>query len=568
MTTFPSIRYNQITFEPFAQVTIIDSFTVYGANVSVTKRERAKFFSPQQGTWNTNIDKAWGDANLVDICQHSEITTANKWRRVLIDTGPPSEDITASCEAAICEVSLPQEESSQDNQKVPPLNEFQITHSDSDHIGNAHKLTESEREEGIRKQALVKLSDTMLEWARDIALFGYKVEFELRFEKPMKGSDFSWKKSNLNVDNHGATTHGLICYYSEKYDDLADGTKLEVNVKITDTDGAHGNRLAFKEKYYTWLKCFKGKKWPKKDLDKFTGQLIRTTEVTGLAALPAAPTLEIRKPRTRMNPDIPGYLNKLGMGVEKLVRRKLAVTDIALHSKKHTFTLDGEVIAVQHYVSPSVNMYRNLGRLELIEEYQNKDYDPERDKIATNRSSTVTYFHRRDLGLKMLFTADAYDRNCDIRSTIFSYTNQENWYIDLPHHGSQVTVDSSFYEVVRAEVYLVCGYHGNVSANPRLATLVAIVKSFENRKRPSGEPFRLFFSSSSIMEDAGGNQSTVAALIGSRWGPKLQQNGQWNYELYRTKSNCGRILFGAQKPAQAHPVLVETVGSYEWIRCH
>jgi hypothetical protein len=88
---------------------------------------------------------------------------------------------------------------------------------------------------------------------------------------------------------------------------------------------------------------------------------------------------------------------------------------------------------VQHYVNPTISGFRDLGRFALIPEYKphNADYDPEMDEIATNRSSTVTMFQRQDLGLKMLFTADAYDRNCDIRRTILSYDDGTDYAMKL-----------------------------------------------------------------------------------------------------------------------------------------
>ena len=80
---------------------------------------------------------------------------------------------------------------------------------------------------------------------------------------------------------------------------------------------------------------------------------------------------------------------------------------------------------VQSYLNPSEKMYRNFGRFDLYNTYEGMipNYNPSRDKIATNRSSTVTLFQRNlhNKKLKMLFTADAYDANCDIRSTLLNW---------------------------------------------------------------------------------------------------------------------------------------------------
>ena len=86
---------------------------------------------------------------------------------------------------------------------------------------------------------------------------------------------------------------------------------------------------------------------------------------------------------------------------------------------------DGQNTAFQYYRNPYVDAYRAFGRFVLVKDYEDDNYgdDVDVDKIATNRSSTVTLFHHPNLGLKMLFTADAYDQNCDIRRTILEYNN-------------------------------------------------------------------------------------------------------------------------------------------------
>ena len=88
-------------------------------------------------------------------------------------------------------------------------------------------------------------------------------------------------------------------------------------------------------------------------------------------------------------------------------------------------------IRVENYIGPSKEIFRDLGRSVLIRDYSklnDTEYDAEMDDIATNRASIITIFNREDLGpkdikgIKMLFTGDAYDRNCDVRKTVTSFS--------------------------------------------------------------------------------------------------------------------------------------------------
>ena len=93
----------------------------------------------------------------------------------------------------------------------------------------------------------------------------------------------------------------------------------------------------------------------------------------------------------------------------------------------------GQDTAFQYYRNPHLDAYRAFGRFVLVDDYANENYgdNVDVDKIATNRSSTVTLFHHPGLALKMLFTADAYDRNCDIRRTMFEYNTTETQKIEV-----------------------------------------------------------------------------------------------------------------------------------------
>lgn len=137
------------------------------------------------------------------------------------------------------------------------------------------------------------------------------------------------------------------------------------------------------------------------------------------------------------------------------------------------------------------------------------------DNKITNQASVVTMFHRKNLKLRMLFTGDAYDLHCNIMRTIMAFdvgtdlsikvdvlkvspppsklaadclsvtracpTNHVDLPAQIPHHGSEVTVHASFYQIVRAEVYIVCAAHNNPHVNPRFSTLKAIVRGFSTQ---------------------------------------------------------------------------------------
>lgn len=96
-------------------------------------------------------------------------------------------------------------------------------------------------------------------------------------------------------------------------------------------------------------------------------------------------------------------------------------------------------------------------------------YNVDGEHIA-NRASVITYFSTSLKwkqpsqiydGFHMLFTGDAFDRDCDIQNTIPGFmapTGQQVKPVALlkvPHHCSEITSDRNFYRNVRARVYLI-----------------------------------------------------------------------------------------------------------------
>ncbi|KAL7783104.1 hypothetical protein V8C37DRAFT_57031 [Trichoderma ceciliae] len=588
----PPIEYNPAVFEPFAQVTVVDA--------------------------------GYGDGNVVDICQHDS-TDPYKWRRVLIDTGPPSDDTRRALKQCMRIVPRPRPQNSGDQPYVPPLDEFQITHVDLDHIGNAALLAANLLEYFTEwwnldnnyrclfvfphiprhlpakdcldeswqvaepswtgniplNHIMFKLKKEVKEWAQDLTMFGYLVKFTLDFpDVPNPGDGFQWESVNVVEDREIGYWNDIRFVYNEHGHQHEEALVLQINIDIFDLEAAFEPLLVYSgtsREYEIWLSDVR---WVNNSLQQFPGPLI--PQVARAQPL-VARSLVRDIPQFRSGSD--ERISELGAVVASLIKRGLASTENAVKGKKHYFLRNnGTVESVQHYVNPTPSAFRDLGRVPLIQEYKEHtpDYDAKMDDIATNRSSTVTMFKRPDLGLKMLFTADAYDRNCDVRRTILSYDDGTDATMNLsvlkiPHHGSEVTVDASFYEIVRAEVYLICGtHHHNKHRNPRLSTLTAITRGFDKQPpRASGEPFRLFFSNKDILDEFVGPTdrvpSSVAALITSQWGPKFVNN-QWNYELYRCQDgDFSSILFGAKKRDNVlfpYVGLDERVANNSWLICH
>ena len=70
-----------------------------------------------------------GDANIIDLCQHSFDTDQDKWRRILIDTGPHDSSglILSALLLALRNVPLPVP--NRHPSHVPALDEFQVNTS-------------------------------------------------------------------------------------------------------------------------------------------------------------------------------------------------------------------------------------------------------------------------------------------------------------------------------------------------------------------------------------------------------------------------------------------------------
>ena len=194
----------------------------------------------------------------------------------------------------------------------------------------------------------------------------------------------------------------------------------------------------------------------------------------------------------------------------------------------HTATAD----LVQMIVSPTEDTYKALARYEVthflqekskLDEYKDEDvFDDDRrglyaDESFANRTSVVTWFRREEFDFDMLFTGDAYDQEADIRDALarikFGITPILKFSVlKVPHHGSNTTTHSSFYQQVRADVYLICARY-TTHGNPRFSSLRAIIEGF---KGSSVSHTRIMVAQMlwlSITKPAASKRSALSALL-------------------------------------------------------
>ncbi|KAK1753793.1 hypothetical protein QBC47DRAFT_462537 [Echria macrotheca] len=183
-------------------------------------------------------------------------------------------------------------------------------------------------------------------------------------------------------------------------------------------------------------------------------------------------------------------------------------------------SLDGSRVYFRRSVlGPSVDTYQRFMRAYVIGRF-NTDTDPAQksgkmilpeptknlatiDSATINRASIVTGYEFLEHGFKMLFTGDAYDQACDVRDTLYRWTDQAPFFVDVlkvPHHGSDATASTGFYKAVTADVYIISGSRHDRNRNPTMATICAIIRSLRNRKTKSGGPFLILLSDPRSME--------------------------------------------------------------------
>lgn len=87
------------------------------------------------------------------------------------------------------------------------------------------------------------------------------------------------------------------------------------------------------------------------------------------------------------------------------------------------------MVNIQAYLNPTKAAYRKMIRYALDVQWSGyaKAVEDQFDNDAImNRASIVTLFQQMKPKFKMLFTGDAYDRECDLRSTLAAWNAKED----------------------------------------------------------------------------------------------------------------------------------------------
>ncbi|UKZ80358.1 hypothetical protein TrVFT333_008116 [Trichoderma virens FT-333] len=496
----------------------------------------------------TVFDGDHGDCNLIDLYEPPNIEqggpNAAQWRRVLIDTGYNRAGKVIA-DAIVEEIKsravplLPK-----GDVDIPRLREMQITHFDDDHIGNAGPI-------------MTGLKSSFKKWRES------DLNYKSSPGKPATFTDNEGDQSYLvklgltlaqiqllfeNVTNDDANKHcqfllGIHIISQEDWSfELPLFDKLPVNSRLPykfefDYNAMTSVMIAQLGQF----KTIKDTKWYK-----------------GATAVPRQylknpASVEVAPPRNKTHKPT---LFKLMTAVQEinsevdyeLVRH----IEPKIGPRPEPGTQKPAECAIQYTTSPQDDIQREVVKLMLYKVYAEKakkvkkadkdSSDLELKDALINRASVVTVFSRSDLRMRMLFTGDAYDQPCDLRRTTAAWSDPQPEKIHhfdvlkIPHHGSNVTANSDFYQQFRADVYLICGSHKHSSANPRYSSIKAIVQGFKGKTRPSNEPFRLFFSDPKADQEQNGNESAIWRVLKSpELCPIVAEKPRY-YKAYKLKS--------------------------------
>ena len=189
-------------------------------------------------------------------------------------------------------------------------------------------------------QTVLRLADEVLEWARDLFMFGYKVKFQLGFPYlPEDSNSFHWRSYDPIDDEIGAVSHGLFCIYTEAFKKSLQLTQLNIEMEVWDHDGPQFPVLALGTVMETYL-SFSRLPWIDAPAHQFQN-IIPPLGSTGLPAPLIPATLDLRVPRFRFSlQPSSGKLNYLGAAVHSLQERfgdQVIATDNAFNSKLFQF---------------------------------------------------------------------------------------------------------------------------------------------------------------------------------------------------------------------------------------
>ncbi|KAI0444948.1 hypothetical protein F4803DRAFT_548580 [Xylaria telfairii] len=521
----------------------------------------------------TVVDAGVGDCNIVDFCHYSPNLKGYEdkpWRRTIIDTGPPNQKIQRTLAKLVEEQTLPVQ-SSLARPVVPVVHELQITHIDSDHIGNAEFLTKHLRKIHKNKNWSHKISTIFQRfpnpWPEGLCLdqkglvpqdFGLGVWYVSYRLAPDIFKDWATYMSNLGIDIFvRLAPHNDFSKIGMWYETTQDEVPALI-FEYTEKDVSNNAPLKPKIAWEMEAMC--------------DGELVgygqdvldERPQIPSPAGQQSNPSLGVhRKPINKLR-----KFNRKGRLVNA---QKYFSSVVQLDSLAATVARDPQIFVqldpeagrqhtiahaqnpgqiapgIQVLASPNTVLLRKLLRYAIIFRWRDtvtgKSAALNHSGEVTNRASIVTAFYRKDLGLNMLFTGDAHDKDCDIRNTIMGWIGGD-WqspvcHVDvlkIPHHGSDKSTTSEFYSIVQAKVYLICGRHNEQYGNPKFSSLKAIVETFRNR---SG-PFYLFFSNpdADINGELKGSKfpSAVLQLLND---PDLKPTPLLKYEMWKLRALPG-----------------------------
>ncbi|KAF2689391.1 hypothetical protein K458DRAFT_127256 [Lentithecium fluviatile CBS 122367] len=594
-----NLRYDEAVKEPLAQITVVDALH--------------------------------GDCNLVDFCipQMQSGSSAQggprSWHRMLIDTGPPTAKIVNTVVGLINFLGQPllQEEGDPRPPKPPKLAQIQITHSDSDHIGNAATLVRTLFTQVVLPNHPILGGSQLMHWPlpqlypkltivvvrkdlakSDLATFEGVVDDD-QWITSMKEADIAVK-----VKIEGTP--------KEKWQSLQEGSQIRLNYKPAKNDKGPVPRLKatiiFPEIKYTDDKGnpvsvkldqaqvkalqfetsleFFPQLWEEPPIKKPRGAADQSLQTPQFSAETAGKVLVFRggidretessttAPQRELLRSI-DEANNLDKAIHEVNKNRNPVLARLTPNLGLMLKWTHCTIAV---MAPNKPMRQNVMAIRYKHDQNANaklllERDPGFGPIfgqLINRASVVTKFKRMDpkTEFTMLFTGDAHGHVSDPGNTI-SHWAQKCQTVDVlkvPHHCSASTNESAFWKRVRANVYLVCGSpHGNDYGNPRVDSLEYIVQGFKDKKAPGDRPFLILFSDPRANEDYENSRSKSAGL--KRWMAAPQvlfrrcPPRNYCYELWKLRAStteyqqaCGSVLFG--KDASGH--LVTKLDQERW----
>ncbi|MCJ1380284.1 hypothetical protein MMC17_003387 [Xylographa soralifera] len=245
------------------------------------------------------------------------------------------------------------------------------------------------------------------------------------------------------------------------------------------------------------------------------------------------------------------------------------ITPVEVKAIKKQFVIDEKYFSF-NIMGPNRRLYDSLIESSMVALYKAKTQTaaaPVGNYDITNRASIISLFTRYKVLIddtkvpvfRMLFTGDAYDRQCNIQNTVQGFLETKVitnvGVLKVPHHGSARTTEAGFYNAIRAQVYLVAAQQSK-HGSPSLSMLQAIARSFSQTPASfvvGTRPYLLFFSDPASLDDIDTLHSNVYRLLHGPYKPNRDATtGKtiYNYRCFRLRKSfsanavAGRILLG------------------------